>query len=437
MVADRTERRPLQAAVSAASLAAMLGIGACLGEPQLRIPALPALPVGQVESAELTPSADLGPMVDAFMRSLPYRNDAAWYDGLDQSLQRLAGVNRIQAPLPALLAALSDPDPATRRGAAIALAEISGYSWRVQPDGLAAALIPASRDSDARVRENAVRTLAVVRPFVSVEPALLVLLHDPDPRVRWAAVVTLSSWERSATMAARLADALEDTDPRVRIAAAYFYGFRADDRGIALPGILDRLRSADPATRRAAAEQVQFFPNAIDDATRQAMELALANTAGDNGAVVGGQAIWDGPSLCLPHGDFALGGLRAFDPEQKALDVLGEPDRIAGGWSEDDGGDYAIYRYGYRDLAVDIARDYVERLATTSSTVSAGRQLRVGLTREQVLTTVFGMAPTPDALAARRYSVGDCDQPYRDIYLYLDFDQAGVLRRMEMIGDSP
>ena len=491
-------------------------------------------------------SAETHTPVDALMQSLPYRNEPAWHDDLLTSLSRLNETGEVFAAVPALLAALTDRNVATRRGAARALAEISRrWGWQEQPSELRSALIAALQDRDEQVREGAVEALGGIRPIRTVEPALMVALDDADPRVRWAAVRSLTGWDRSESIADSLVPALSDPDTRVRIAAAVAIQRFEAAAGRAMPALVERFRAGGPAARVAVAEQLQFFwytafrgeagdgiirlyATMLDDpeirirqigagslsrlvfiAAQQPAGAArpetgwlvprLAASLSDRDPVVrtaaawalrslgrtaapaldalesalGGETDsdaswamrmarevianrldrdeartalvprndWYDQSLCLPYAAAALAGLRPGDAAQKVHDLLGEPGRVTAGESEDDGGGYIVYTYHYPDhypgLEVDIARDAVERLSTTSPAMPTGRGLHAGLTRQEVLA-LFGAVPSTEAMTTQRFTGYVCDTVFYDtMYLRLTFGEAGVLDRIEWVMEGP
>ena len=414
-------------AVTAGGLAAAILLNGCLTRPEPSFPSLPALPVTSVEVAELPPLAGPSANVDALLQVLPYRQDAAWYDELQGALQRLAQDGEALAPVPALLDALADGDPAIRRGASFVLAAMSNRLWRDQPAELAPALIAAANDEDALIRENALRAMVVARPFGSVEPILLAALDDPEPRIRWAAARSLSPWRISNAALPALADSLEDSDIRVRVAAAFVLGLHEDGPALALPDILRNLGDADPNVRSRAAEQIQFFAGSLDvDA------LPSVVTGDDTSIPKADLPSWSDPRHCVNPAEFSIGGLRPWNSEQRVRVALGEPDRIVGGRAEDDSGPAPVYRYEYPDMQVDLFRDRVEKLTTTSGTVSIGDRIHIGMTRQEVFAAVFEIEPPPEALAARRFELPDCELPAVGDTLSLDFDQNGRLWRAEM-----
>ncbi len=516
-------------AVSAFFAAAALGLGACGTSP---VPQLPAMPVATVQSVALAPRPDSAHRIDDLIRALPHPGDADWYDELDAAWEPFLRSDEFLAPAAMLLVSLQDPDPAVRRGAAHVLARIARLAWRNAPPRLPPALIAASRDDDARVREFAVRGLHHLETGATLEAALMAAAQDPSARVRWAAVSALAGWRRSPAVVGRLLDALDDGDPRVAYAAAVGVRRLVDDMperaraiesdllarmagdnvidrrvaayqfGLAFAGApVDPTRlpewtglagSADPAVRRTAAvaldrlllrqaesgevdsgllaaqirrhqaalldadRQVRMsgawslrslsrldsssLPQLdaaraveVDQTVRQALDFARAALGGNPPTIE--TPFHDPERLCLPHRVYAIAGLRPWDDEAELHDRLGEPVRIDGGGSEDDGGGHVVLRYVYPTLEVTIARTSVERIAIASPSVVEAGGLRVGMTRESVLA-LFGMTQEPEATAARRLAIVGCDR-MDETALHLDFDADGRIALIELVGYGP
>lgn len=382
----------------------------------------------------------------------------------ENAVQALGAIRPFASVEPPLLAALDDPDPRVRWAA------VRSLTWREHSEAVPDRLAGALEDPDARVRiaaayfhgfgagesgavldgilgrlhggDRAARQAAAEQlQFFSdgidhaALPALAGMLDDPEVRMRQLGARTLNGALFSRRHAGAGASApVPDTPALARSLAAALADNDAEVRTFAAWGLRSLGEAALPVMPElGAALEVETDPQA-----RIAMGQARKAATGDEMAIPADTGTsWTDPALCLGRSDYALGGLRPWDSEQKAWDLLGEPGEITGGWSESDGGAYATYRYRYPDLEVDLAGYGVEMLSTASPTIVVGQHLRIGMSRERVLSEVFGIPSTAEALAARRYMVTDCENPYQEVYFHLEFDRDGLLSRMQMFADQP
>jgi hypothetical protein len=88
--------------------------------------------------------------------------------------------------------------------------------------------------------------------------------------------------------------------------------------------------------------------------------------------------------FCLPQSQLKLAGVELGADSQQVRRTLGRPVRMVRDSGADDGGVYPILRLSYKQLQVDIGRDRVERLATTSSVPALPSGIRVGMSIEEV-----------------------------------------------------
>lgn len=111
---------------------------------------------------------------------------------------------------------------------------------RPVPPALAAALIAASQDDDARVRREALFTLGTIGAPLTPEQAasLAALMKHDDPRTREAAAAVAGRL-RLKSAADALIEAINDPDPRVKMAAMRAIGQVGDVR--AVQGLNDQL----------------------------------------------------------------------------------------------------------------------------------------------------------------------------------------------------
>lgn len=87
---------------------------------------------------------------------------------------------------------------------------------------------------------------------------------------------------------------------------------------------------------------------------------------------------------CLPQSQLALAGVPLGADSQQVRSVLGPPLRVVRGTSEDDGGRYPVLRLQYPSLDVDIGRNRVELLTTTTSAASLPAGVQMGMTLDEV-----------------------------------------------------
>ncbi len=169
------------------------------------------------------------------------------------------------------LAQLQSTTPAERAAAAHALGMLVGSeSPLVVP-----ALVDALSDPEPAVRAAAAEGLGHMRAEGRwTAPSLAKLLVDPAVEVRLSAVDALGMLGREAADAVpAVASSLEDADPRVRRRAAAALGRFGESVRPAIPALLNALRtSKDFAVREAAVDALAQLnhPKESDDALRAA-----------------------------------------------------------------------------------------------------------------------------------------------------------------------
>ncbi|HEX5004847.1 MAG TPA: M56 family metallopeptidase [Gemmatimonadales bacterium] len=152
------------------------------------------------------------------------------------------------AAVPALIAALSDPDMNVRIAAARSLGNLEDP--RAIP-----ALITATRDGNAKLRSAAFDALSNFEDPRIVEP-MITALKDPDAEVRERAANTLGNLENTRAVQP-LIGALADSSAGVREAAARSLGDLRDPA--AAPALAGALKDANPDVREAAARSLGEF----------------------------------------------------------------------------------------------------------------------------------------------------------------------------------
>ena len=137
---------------------------------------------------------------------------------------------------------------------------------------------------------------------------------------------------------------------------------------------------------------------------------------------------------CLDGPAWSLASLRLGKPGTAALQSRPTLTLAARDTSEDDGGYYEIQRYRDGELAVDVVRGSVDRLASTTPSVVTPWGIRVGLTRGEVgrrLAEYAVMVPAH----GDTIDVPDCGAP--SAYLTLVFDSADRLDSLELALERP
>ena len=89
-------------------------------------------------------------------------------------------------------------------------------------------------------------------------------------------------------------------------------------------------------------------------------------------------------SYCLPQAEFKLAGVSPRDSAPVVRRALGAPQRVVRDTAQDDGGKYEVRHLAYRNVSVELGRGRVERVRTSSPTVTLPSGIRVGISLEQV-----------------------------------------------------
>jgi hypothetical protein len=129
---------------------------------------------------------------------------------------------------------------------------------------------------------------------------------------------------------------------------------------------------------------------------------------------------------CLPSGTFGLASIRLRMAESAMLKRLGRPRSITKGEGEDDGGGYVVMTYHYPTLVIDVVREEVDRIHTSSARPRTPEGIRVGDTREEV-AKILGKSPRHWAANEVRVWLVSCPEEteggllYRDDYVTYQF----------------
>lgn len=98
-------------------------------------------------------------------------------------------------------------------------------------------------------------------------------------------------------------------------------------------------------------------------------------------------------SICLPSSELSLSGIMLGDSEKKIKQRLGKPRKVLKETQEDADGTFILTTYHYPDLNIDIARDRVSRLFTTSPSTMTPKGIKTGMTYDET-ADLLGMEKT-------------------------------------------
>ncbi|WP_338668654.1 HEAT repeat domain-containing protein [Pseudodesulfovibrio methanolicus] len=170
-------------------------------------------------------------------------------DAGERSMGLSALRNSGQAALPGLIASLSAPETAVRRGAVYGLALLPAPALAL--DGLLKSL----GDPDPTVRFLAAHTLARMGGLAA--PDVARLLASPDDKVRVAASLCLSRMGSAAVPA--LAGLLRREDPPVQAKAAWLLGAMGPEAMPAVPALVRALKTRDVRLMHVVAETLDLI----------------------------------------------------------------------------------------------------------------------------------------------------------------------------------
>lgn len=227
-------------------------------------------------------------------------------------------LGEIREPLdkvaPALIAALSDPEPGVRTNAGTALvrcgepvlpeidlalksgndlirlgaAEVRLHLSKDAAEALVPVLSSLMTHQDARIRQRAVAGIAIIgRPARAVMPNLVICLKDEDVEVRNAALRTLSLMDADDVTVDAIAGVLKsDASKYVRVNAAEVLGIVGLDRAGALDTLIGAFADSDKRTRARVVESTAKFgaaaiPKVIAAARTESLHNAVRLAALD------------------------------------------------------------------------------------------------------------------------------------------------------------
>ena len=180
--------------------------------------------------------------------------------GLAWATPRHSAADTVSGVVPALIAALKDPDPKVREAAASSLGQLEDP--RAIP-----ALIEASRDTNSDVRAAALQSLSRFDDPRVIDPMILAL-KDPNRDVRQDAAQSLGRFKDPRALRP-LTAALSDSSADVRQAAAQSLGELGDAQ--AAPALGGALKDPKADVRQSAAQalgelDLKTAPQALIDA---------------------------------------------------------------------------------------------------------------------------------------------------------------------------
>jgi HEAT repeat protein len=214
-------------------------------------------------------AGDEGPPLARWLEEL----QSPWPASRLGALEALKGLGEEAAAVPAVTAALHDPDPFVQAEAAAALGAFRSAAGPAVPDLLDAAL----REDNPDLRRAAVTAVGQVAR--QADPALRTLLRvakAPDPYLRCAAAWSLGRFSPPAGAAlARLAELLEDVDQSVAIEAALALASLGPGAAPAVPALVRTIDSGEgdvPAACAAALGEIGAVVPEVVPALRRALE---------------------------------------------------------------------------------------------------------------------------------------------------------------------
>ncbi|WP_169978684.1 HEAT repeat domain-containing protein [Tautonia rosea] len=162
-----------------------------------------------------------------------------------------------------LMEATENPNPRTRRGAALALGRL-----RPPAPGSVSRLMAGLDDPDPEVRTAFLHAIGELGPRgVDALPAVRSLLRDESVAIRLEAIAVVHRLApKDDRLPGELASILNDDDPRVQQSAIEILRSLGPASRPALPKVIEKLQGPDPKVRIAAAELIAAHGPAASEA---------------------------------------------------------------------------------------------------------------------------------------------------------------------------
>jgi HEAT repeat protein len=193
---------------------------------------------------------------------------------MDNAESKQPLLDRLHAALPAIATGVADPNVGARRAAIDALETLGAEASPAVP-----ALVGALSDPDPFVRWSAIRVLGRMGPdeITKIVPGLIGALTDSDLDVRVAAARTLGQFGPAAQEAVpALTKAASAGDTDMRLAAIQALEGIGSDAQSSLPTLVASLQDADARVRQATARFIGKLGPAAKE-QKEALKTALAD----------------------------------------------------------------------------------------------------------------------------------------------------------------
>lgn len=248
---------------------------------------------------------DRSKLIEKMVKQLTKDKNA---DKREEAAKTLGDLEAVEA-VPALAAALKDPDADVRWDAAYSLFQIAPKATDAIPQ-----LKEALKDTSGHVRLNAVAALEKMDvPKQEMIPSMRELLKDPDAKIRVDAADALITMEVPLKeLLPALSNGLKDSNPKVAEAASESLARMNDFPKEALPVLMDAVKNANPKVRENALACVGKMGMLADQAVPvvvQALKDADGSVRGK--AVDALEAIGPGAKRAIP----ALSDVIQHDPD--------------------------------------------------------------------------------------------------------------------------
>lgn len=169
---------------------------------------------------------------------------------------------------------------------------------RARPEGGDQAVLPFLKDTDARIRADALNTLARLRAKVDTKTLREIVLFDTDDVVRINALRVIAASENKELNNVLISAATSDEDPGIRIAAIRaLAALRDDPKGEAADALIERGNKllirvhGDPAPLKPGQKVGNIKPVEVPLPKNELLEIAVAigrlRTNTENGPAIG------------------------------------------------------------------------------------------------------------------------------------------------------